>query len=97
MTVLRSNTGKSGTGNSIVAIIILKNRYHPNMLAAKKHAPVHTTSSVPYAMAPCATNQKAAAAKQKPMVAQMKMSTKTRLVRREPMRKMKLRMPRQRG
>lgn len=97
ITVLRSNTGKSGIGSSIVATMMDRNKYHPSILAAKKQAPVQTTNSVPYAMSPRATNQNAAAAKQKPIVAQTKMRTKTRFVRREPMRKMKERMPRQRG
>lgn len=40
--VLRSNTGRSGKGSSMTAIMMEKSRYQPKRSAAKKQAPVAT-------------------------------------------------------
>lgn len=54
MTVVRSKTGRLGSGSSMVSMIIPKNRYHPSMSAAKKPAPVPTRHVVAISVLPSA-------------------------------------------
>lgn len=86
--VLRSKTGRSGIGSSMIWIMIASSKYHPSTSAAKNAAPVATRKVAPSAL-PAAVYHRDAAAKLKPMVAQMKMTTKIPLVRVEQMRKTK--------
>lgn len=84
--LLKSNTGKSGIGNSINVITDPNKRYQPHISAAKKNPPTPLIRVVPRATLPWAICQKAPAANPNPQVAAKKIVTKTRFVRREPRR-----------
>lgn len=73
------------------------NRYQPKRSATKKQAPVPMVIVVAAPMFASATYQVAAAAMLKPIVAQMKIRTKTKLVRMERNRKTKDSMARVSG
>ena len=89
ISVLKSPTGNCArNGKSNVANIITANKYHPHIAATKKLPPV-AFSNVAAIAKPLAADQNAAAAKPKPSVAPVKISTKTMLVRREQIRKMR--------
>jgi hypothetical protein len=96
-TVLRSKTGRSGSGSSMTGIMIAKSKYQPSISAAKKLAPHATTKYTPVCVAPCAVKNSPAAAKPKPIVAHMKIATNIALVRVEQRRKSKDSIPRATG
>ncbi len=68
--------------------MITANKYHPANAAPKNDPPVPLSKVAPIGI-PAAVVQNAAAAKQNPSVAPMKITTKTTFVRSEQMRKTK--------
>jgi hypothetical protein len=97
MSVLKSPTGNAArNGKSNVANIITANKYHPHIAATKKLPPV-AFSNVAAIANPLAADQNVAAAKPKPSVAPVKIRTKTILVRREQIRKIRDRSPMKRA
>ena len=83
ITLLRSKTGRSGSGSSIIWIICAKNRYHPSTSHAKKQAPVAWIHQVALGF-PVPVKYTPAVPKPKAVEALTKSSTKIRLVRSEP-------------
>lgn len=90
--VLRSTIGSAGSGNSMIGIMIAINKYHPNIAAAQKQAPVATKKLLQLLMLPSERFQKAPVAKPNPIVAETKTRKKTRFVLVEQMRKIRERM-----
>lgn len=85
MILLKSKTGRSGSGSSMIWIICARNKYQPSTSHAKKQAPVATIHQVAFGL-PVPVKYTPAVPKPNAVEALTKSSTKIKLVRREPSR-----------